>query len=421
MKALAACGGILSGVLTLAVAHSARAETPLHGFAQGNYALRAKNPPCPPDFDCVVMRAEERLGLKLELGSSDGRTGALGRVDLVHDSLRNEAFVDVRELSTDVSLKWFSARLGRQVLTWGLGELLFINDVFPKDWVAFLTGAPLEYLKVGSDALRLGLYPGFINAEVVMIPIFQPDRIPSGSPLFFFDPMPALTDRTTENPEVEFENMQVAARLYRSLGRYEAALYASRGFYGIPGATPDDPMAPTRLTFFYPRLMTYGASLQGPIAAGVVSLEGGYHDSRDDRSGTDPRIENSQIRGLLGYQIQPWDEGSLGIQYYVEAMMEHDAYLASLPPGLPRRDRFRHVASIRLRQFLLHQTLQLGIFALGSPSDRDFYLNPTVRYQVSDELWAEVGGNIFWGQKDHTFFGQFEDNTHGYVTVRYAF
>lgn len=406
---------------TMSDAAPRTANTELHGFVQGNYALRATNPDCPADFDCAVMRAEERLELKLDLASSDGRVGALGRIDLFHDALRNEAAVDARELSANVDLGWFSARFGRQVVTWGLGDLVFINDVFPKDFVAFLTGAPLEYLKLGSDALRLGLYPRFVNAEVMVIPIFQPDRVPSGSPVVFFDPLPAITNRVVEKPSVDYENMQLAGRVYRSLGRYELGLYASRGFYGTPAARPDDLIAPTQLVLFYPRLVTYGASFQGPLLTGVVSLEGGYYDSRDDWSGTNPAIENSQARGLVAYQVQPWEDVSLSAQYYVEAMMEHDAYVSSLPPGFPRRDRFRHVASLRIRQLLRNQTLQLGLFVMGSPSDEDIYVNPSVHYQVADELWAEVGGNVFWGKKTYTFFGQFEDNTHVYATVRYGF
>jgi hypothetical protein len=347
--------------------------------------------------------------------------GALSRIDFFHDTLRDQAGVDPRELSANLDLGWLSARLGRQVVTWGLGDLVFINDVFPKDWVAFLTGAPLEYLKLGSDALRLGLYPSFVNAEVMVIPRFEPDRVPSGSPLFFFDPMPAISNRIVQQPSVEYKNTQLAGRIYRSLGRYELGLYISRGFYGTPAVRPDSQSAPAQLVFFYPRLSTYGASFQGPLFDGVVSLEGGYYDSRDDRAGTSPAIENSQARGLVAYQIQPWEDASLSAQYYVEAMMEYDAYVSSLPAGFSRRDRFRHVISLRARQLLLHQTLQLGFFVMASPSDADIYVNPSVRYQVADELWAEVGGNIFWGKRNYTFFGQFKDDTHAYVTVRYGF
>jgi hypothetical protein len=88
---------------------------------------------------------------------------------------------------------------------------------------------------------------------------------------------------------------------------------------------------------------------------------------------------------------------------------------------MPQKDEVRHVVGFRLRQFLMHQTLQLGVFLLGSPSDDDLYLNPSVRYQLTDELWAEVGGNVFWGKNVYTFYGQFEDDSHVYTTVRYAF
>ncbi len=408
-------------VIACLIAGVARAEPELHGFVQGNYALRAVDRECPADFDCAVMRAEERLQLKLDLASSDGRVGAFGRVDFAYNTLRNLAAADVRELSTNVALGWFSARIGRQVITWGLGDLLFINDVFPKDWVAFLTGAPMEYLKLGSDALRVGLYPGGLNAELVVIPVFQPDHIPLGNPVFYFDSMPGITNRVIETPPVSYRNMQFAGRVYRSLGRYELALYASRGFYGMPAGAPNDPNAPTQLIFSYPRLATYGASFQGPLFDGVLALEGGYYDSIDDRPGSNPAIENSQVRGLVGYQMQPWDDASVSAQYYAEVMMHHDAYLSTLPPGFPVRDRVRHTANLRIRQLLLHQTLQLGLFAMGSPSDKDVYVNPSVRYQVADELWAEIGGNVFWGKRSTTYFGQFEDDSHVYVTVRYGF
>lgn len=421
MTGLARRAALLMVSWAFCTATTAHADGPFHGFVQGNYALRSVDVDCPAGFDCAVMRAEERLELKLDLASSDGRVGAFGRVDFLYDTLRNASAADVRELSTNINLGPVSARIGRQVVTWGLGDLVFINDVFPKDWVAFLTGAPLEYLKLGSDALRLGLYPSFANAELMVIPVFQPDRVPSGSPLFYFDPMPTITSRVIEAPPIDYKSMQLAGRIYRSLGRYELAVYFSRGFYGMPTARPDDPVAPTQLVLFYPRLATYGASFQGPLLDGLLSLEGGYYDSVDDRSGTNPAIENSQARGLAAYQLQPWDDGSVSVQYYVEAMMHHGAYLSSLPPGLPARDQFRHLVSMRFRQQMLNQTLQLGLFVMGSPSDEDVYVNPSIRYQVADELWTELGANILWGRRNWTYFGQFEDDSHIYATVRYGF
>jgi hypothetical protein len=41
-----------------------------------------------------------------------------------------------------------------------------------------------------------------------------------------------------------------------------------------------------------------------------------------------------------------------------------------------------------------------------------------VEYKWSDTLSTTLGANLFAGQEDHTFFGQFEDNSNVYVAVR---
>jgi hypothetical protein len=42
--------------------------------------------------------------------------------------------------------------------------------------------------------------------------------------------------------------------------------------------------------------------VQGAFAQGILSLETGFYDSRDDPDGRNPAIENSQLRALVGYQ-----------------------------------------------------------------------------------------------------------------------
>jgi hypothetical protein len=414
-----AAAALLAG-LALTGARPASAQASLHGFAQFNYAFRTTGVECPAQMACDIMRGEERVQLKLDLSSANRRAGAFARVDLVHDAVTDDLEPDLREAYVDVARRRFSARLGRQVVTWGLGDLLFINDVFPKDWVAFLTGAPLEYLKFGSDAAKLGAYAGSAGAEAVIAPVFAPDRAPGPDRLFFFDPMPSLTDRVTQRPGTTFGDMQVAGRLYARVGRFEVASYLSRGFFGMPAGRPD-PQVRTRLILSYPRLNTYGGSLQGPVGPGVLSLEGGYYDSRDDRSGADPTVENSQTRWLAAYQVQPLEDLTLALQYYGELMGHHQAYLRTLPGSLPVRDRLRHVVSLRVTKLQRHQTVRLNLFVMGSPTDRDAYINPSVRYSVTDELWLETGANIFWGRDLHTFFGQFEKNSGVFLVARYEF
>ena len=46
----------------------------------------------------------------------------------------------------------FDIKVGKQVLTWGTGDYLFLNDLFPKDYQSFFAGREDEYLKAPSNA-----------------------------------------------------------------------------------------------------------------------------------------------------------------------------------------------------------------------------------------------------------------------------
>jgi hypothetical protein len=394
---------------------------PFRGFLQGAVSGRVGDPePCPAS-QARACREDFLIGeerLQLELSRSWGSIGAAGKLDLFHDAVDNEADVDLREAYLDLRHGIVDLRIGRQILTWGVGDLVFINDLFPKDRVAFISGFPLEYLKKGSDGVSVTLSPALASLQLVFIPHFRPDTFPeAGGRLRFFDPFGEITARRSDEPSPSVEHTEIAGRLFRTLFGWDLALYASRGFFHVPGVEMEP--GPT-LRFFFPRLNAYGASAQGSLLNGVASAEVGFYDSAQDRSGRNPGIENSQLRYLLGYQREVWPDLTVGFQYYGEAMLEYGRYRAALPPAVPPKAEVRHVLTTRLAQLLLHQTLRLGLFALWSPNEGDLFLNPEVKYNVTDNLWAAVGGNFFVGSA-HTEFGQFRGDDNVYLTLRYSF
>jgi hypothetical protein len=175
-----------------------------------------------------------------------------------------------------------------------------------------------------------------------------------------------------------------------------------------------------RLRLFFPPLSVYGASAQGALLGGVLSLEAGYYDSRHDRSGRNAAVENSSVRLLAGYQREVVPDLTLSGQYAVQVLEEHDEYVRSRGPGMPNRAAARHVLTARMTWLLLHQTVRLGLFGLASPSDGDWYVGPDARYQITDALSATVGLNVFGGPR-RSDYGQFEANSNLYTVIRYAF
>ena len=102
-------------------------------------------------------------------------------------------------------------------------------------------------------------------------------------------------------------------------------------------------------------------------------------------------------------------------------MAGYSAYRAALPDSMTPTDDNRHVLTLRLTWLALHQNLRLSLFAFYSPSDKDAYLRPTAYYRIDDRWTASIGANLFMGESERTFFGQFEDAANVYAGARYGF
>jgi len=418
---LAAKAGLLALLILMQSFSAAANAADIGGFAQVNYAARISGVPCPPAGPCDFLLGDERLQLKVEGATEQGRSGFAAKVDLFQDAVQDRSDIEVREVFVDLTGKHAALRVGRQIVTWGVGDLLFVNDVFPKDWMALFTGRPMEYLKVSSDAFKLNLHTGAIEAEIVVLPFFQPDRYPTSDRLLLPDPFPPGLPRLEEKQERSLENVELAGKLSRYVSDWGLSLYGARTFYRTPAMALDDPATPTAVLLFYPRLNTYGASATGSLLGGVAALEGAYLDSEDDRTGTNPAIENSMVKILAGYSYPLWRDATLGLQGYSEWLLDYGAYQANLPAGFPPRDERRWLATARLTQLLWNQTLTGNLFAFWGVTDHDGYLIPSVRYAATDNVWVEVGGNLFAGRNPHTMFGALDKNDNVYATVRYSF
>ncbi|MFC1736260.1 hypothetical protein ACFL1X_09090 [Candidatus Hydrogenedentota bacterium] len=338
------------------------------------------------------------------------------------DLEEGRGWLELREASVAFTpADFLDVKIGRQILTWGTGDMLFINDLFPKDWKSFFIGRDVEYLKAPSDAVKASFYNDFVNLDVVYTPSFDADRYIDGSRISYWNTM--FGARSGKNavtrmdkPEEWFDDDEIALRLYRNLSGYELALYGYWGFWKSPAGMD---IYSGKATF--PEISAYGASVRGTIGKGIGNIEIGYYDSEDDRSGESPFIKNSEFRFLVGYEQEIGRDFTMGVQYYLEHVSEHGEYSRTLPANMRRVDKNRQVLTLRLRKLLMNQNLELSLFGYYSPTDQDAYLRPRVHYKIDDHWSAEIGGNVFVGEDDHTFFAQFERNTNVYLAVRYGF
>lgn len=376
-------------------------------------------------------------GRRLDADPAAGRRGTLGdlrlraendwqgqrasfalKADGLWDAIDRDFDLVVRELGVTTSPgARIDLKAGRQVLTWGTGDLLFLNDFFPKDFVSFFAGRDDEYLKAPSDTLRVTFYSDALNLDIAWTPRFTPDEYLTGERFSFYSrdagmrvaPEPPLGARL---PARDPANGEFALRLFTTRRGVEYALYGYRGFFKQPSDFRD-PARPG-----YAPLSALGASLRRPLAGGLWNAEGAYHFSRHDRRGDDPALPNDQLRLLTGYEREWLARFTVGLQYYVEWTGDHGRLRATSPhPELEGRAR-RHLATTRLTWRTPRDTLTASLFAFWSPSDHDLHLRPALTWRYSDIWNLSAGANLFHGRHPQTFFGQLEDNANAWVRVR---
>ncbi len=387
----------------------------IHGFYDSRTGYRTRNDKYEKDMSIM----EDRLQLDLSSYPEWGDLKVKG--DVIGDWVTERGDFDLREANIFLRPNDFlDLKVGRQVLTWGTGDLIFINDLFPKDWQSFFIGRDNEYLKAPSDALKASLFGDWANLDIVYTPRFDPDRHIDGTRLSYWNSnLARLAGEDavihTDKPNSWFRDSEFAARLYKNINNYEFALYGYRGYWKSPSGQND-----SMSQAIFPDLNVYGASVRGAIGKGIGNLEFGYYESADDLTGKNPLIDNSQMRYLVGYTQEIAKDFTAGVQYYLEQMQDFSQYKSNLISG-PARDRDRHLITLRLTKLLMNQNLRCSLFTYYSPSDKDVHIRPNINYKLNDNTALEIGGNIFFGDYSNTFFGQFQNNTNVYAGMRYSF
>ena len=238
---------VMTAILAVAVIAQAqdapnlreRLDVDVHGFLDARGGGRLQDDPVEDDGSLGEAR------LQLDLSRMGDLSTIQVRADLLYDAVAGESSPDLEEGTGWIDLReanvelfphdLMDIKIGRQILTWGKGDLLFINDLFPKDWQSFLTGRDEEYLKAPSDAVFASLYPSFADINVAYMPRFDSDRYITGERLSYWNPL--LGRRAGEDavmaidkPDDWFEDGEVAARISKNVGGCELAAYGYHGF-----------------------------------------------------------------------------------------------------------------------------------------------------------------------------------------------
>jgi len=386
----------------------------LQGFINSRHALRTQETVAATN-DFVL--SEHRV--QLHLFDFNKYFEYSLKSDFLYDHVLDKVRVDLREAHVDIATPhWLGLKVGRQILTWGKGDMLFINDLFPKEWQSFFIGREIEYLKAPSDAAKISFFVHPLELNIVYTPQFDSDIFPTGERLEFFDPF-VQDFRYNENTlgvlerNRWFRDDELSWRLRFNIASVDIAFYGYYGYWKSPMG-----LDISSFQYTFPSLTSHGASVEANILGGVFAAEMGWYRSNDDLDGDDFTVENSSLRFLMGQRFDLPKSWTLAFQYYAEHMLQYDAFVSSLPPDAIVFKSVRNMLTARLEKKFLKDKLAIQLFNYYGIAERDNYLRYQASYTVNDHWKIDIGGNIFSGNTPYGFWSRFDNSSNIYLGIK---
>ncbi|WP_286235404.1 hypothetical protein [Thalassotalea sediminis] len=384
------------------------------GFVELGYGRFSQNNVTPSQQSMAEIRTQLALKYVADWGNINSKT------DLLVDDVTAQTEFDIRELNLTLNvIPDTDVTIGRQVITWGTGDYLFLNDLFAKDWQSFFAGREDAYLKAPNDALRILHYQNGITFDLVYAPEFTADNYLNGERFSFYSPMTKSIIAPRNFPVTTTDKEQFSARIKTTINSIEYALYGYKGFWTTPTGQLTEGVNAGKS--YFPSLISYGASIRMPFMGGLFNAEFASYNSTEDSRGTIPTIANGQLRFLLGYEQELFTNFTGAFQFYLEKTKDYNAFKASAPMPDLIVDEHRQVLTARFTHLAYQQRLTTSLFAFYSPTDKDAYIKPSITYRVNDQWQYSAGANIFLGDKQHTFFGQHQDNSNIWLRARFNY
>lgn len=390
---------------------------PISGYLESTLSYRAQ------DSDAIAEEwiAQDLRGRLQSYYQGHGITASY-KGELFFDGITSELHGINREAYIGFSpASAIDVRAGRQILTWGTGDLLFLNDFFPKNWVAFFSGYDQQYLKAPSDALKISGFNEAINLDLIWSPEFDSDNYITGEKLVYYSPfagdiVAAPPPLTAREPGTNLKDGELAARIYKTVQGVEYAFYLYQGFFKTPEAYD-----PVEQTPYFPELQSLGASARANAFGGITNIEYAYWKSKESSNGKNPFVPNNQSRLLMGYESEVVRNLTASFQFYSEHTHDYARLKQWFPSPDDRPRKARQVLTTRWTLNTQQSNLVYSLFVFYSPSDKDYYLIPNVMYRLGDSWQFNGGANLLGGDHSYTLFGQMEENSNIYVRAKYIF
>lgn len=333
----------------------------------------------------------------------------------------------LRELYVDLYFKNFDLRIGKQQIVWGKADGTFITDVVsPLNLTEFLL-PDFDEIRTGVNAVKFDYYMENNTFEVIWLPNFTSTEKPVAGSIWYIQPefqAPATFDYSKSEIKPSLENSEVFVKY--------SALTSKIDFELMSGYTWDDNptmhidkqidissgspvLTSLNITPKHHRLYLGGGSFSTEIKGIILRGEAAYYNGKyfqtEDPGANDALVQKDYLHYLIGVDFSIKDV-KFSTQFIQEAILDYNEYI--------QNEELENTMTFLARYDLFRETLHLELFSYIGLTNEDALIRPKITYDFEDSFSILFGSNIFIGDEKGRF-GQYKDNSMGYVKLKYSF
>lgn len=329
-------------------------------------------------------------------------------------------------------LPWLDAKFGRQYVFWGRFEWGGALDVV-SGWDFLNMGAEKENFRVAVDTARLFLDIDPVSIEVLVVPVFAPNRVAFDLP-DQMGPM-AVHRNAPQVPGLGPENVATGLRaLIATGGMGEIGLTWYQGreknFSMLVEVVPDEITGfPSALAFTqrYDRYQLFGLDFELAFDRFMLLGESGFFLT-PDAAGDDVFVRNRRLTSVLGFEWEPssvflWQSQVTYTRLFdYDRQREYDTRegLGEPDPYVSGANQFAVTTKLQWRilpELSLHV---LNLVNFPDTTTNDVMLLSFLSWEPVQALKLYAGSILFRGADD-TRFGRIEDQGRFFLELKHSF
>lgn len=355
-----------------------------HLYSQVNYALHSRASSC-NRLDCESRQGDYRFRIDLDMDAYGDLLSLIAKSELTYHSLETDSnqrypadkLYNIHELYLDNSHGLWAMRIGKQIITWGIADTLYLNDIFPKNWHAFYTGMPIDYLKLAVEAAKFNIFFADTSFELI-INNFIPDELPNTS---FFN-LPNQEGQLSRKQEYGLKHSGF-------IKNKDYSIYLARSHVRTA-------IRHSNNTFLHPSYFMLGGNISSPLAKGILGVEMSMY-----RKINNPALQktDNQFKLLTAYTMALKSDSSLSLQNYIS--YNSKGVNSVFSNNISRK--FNDLISLRLNMHFLHQTLKFEFLSIWDVLHSELLSRGKATYVVDDNISIELGISLIKGEHEGSF------------------